>query len=180
MRFDHKRGCLEPIQDPEEIKRIRAPLGRVGSMRCIDHGKIEARKSSFVHLRQGAGIERLAVEAVHCGQRDTASFHDIKHTPEEGNIEVQHVILEVNGPDPHSCDLVHLIFDAFQRPPAIRDERLAAKTAVERAAPRGEKECVRVFADTVIFDRQEISRGYRVYIVLGIYAAGMMYPVATE
>jgi len=76
----------------------------------------------------------MTVEAVHRGKGKPPALHKVKDTVEEGNVEVEHIVLEVYGSYAQSAYLRNLIFDSAYRPPAVRGGRLAAEGALERTS----------------------------------------------
>ena len=86
--------------------RERPFLSVVYVLGGIDEREIKPPESRIIHIVQSFFIEVSRVEAVHRGKDNTCTFEAFKDAIEKGNIEIEHVIFEING--------FHTEFDALE------------------------------------------------------------------
>ena len=117
--------------------------------RDIDEGEIEATEARPAHPFQGARVEVPGVDPVHGGEGEARALKTFEDGAEVPGVEVQHIILEIYGPDTEVEAVLYLPLHALHAPLPVRNGRPAAKSTLKGTAPGGKKKGIVLPADPV-------------------------------
>jgi hypothetical protein len=157
MGLDEKRRWFKVCQKAREMGRESPFLDVMYVLGSIDEREIETPESRVIHVIQGFFIEVSRVEAVHGRQDYACAFKAFKDAVEKGDIEVQHVIFEINCFYAEFDALPYLFLNVRPRPPPVGYRWFPAKSALKGTAPRCEQKGIGPPADTIVSAANELS-----------------------